>query len=264
MSLLSKWSCYPRVSPITNNFWLGVDIHTLASPGHLEMAKTAGFDHVLFDNPQEYASPSLTEITNGCAKAGLQALILQSTDPEYIKLVDATVLCHLTINEPNSRRFWTAGAEALVVEYRKLRENAKQPIIGGNLVSNSGANPEQWVKDLWKYGADECLDFIGIHVYDDAGRPALKQYEWMLKMYRKAGFRQPVWCSEFGFPSRGFGNSPEKQARWLTYVLSRLSRKLDCAGAVVYELYNDTHWSLIDFKTGAPLPALGRIQEASK
>lgn len=254
--------CYPRVMPIRKGFKLGICIHHDTDPARLALAKASGFDYALVD-PADTA-PDRPAVVAAVGSAGLGMLGLQSYTgvgmwwgrPDY----------HVTVNEPNSPRFWHDGAEKLVEAYRRLKESADAPIIGGNLSWISSQHPEQWVKDLWKYGANDYIDYIGLHCYEGAGAETLKRYEEMAKCYRQAGFRQPFWVTEFGFNRNKSFVNDEKVARWTVWFLSQVSRKLDCAGAVLYELYGEDRFgfSAIEPKTGKPRPVLGRVAEAKQ
>ena len=248
------FNCYPRVSPIRKGFQVGACVHGDLSPERFHVLKESGFDYIAVD----YVSPEWNSMQwNTASEAGL-GLISQPEHFSGKQNLDADYL--QTVNEPGSGRFWDNGPQELVKTYADAwYARDGRPIIGGNLSWLSSQKPEWWIKQLWDYGANGFMTHIGLHAYEGGPSGVLKRVDEMKKAWRRVGFRQPFWVTEFGWNDI----SDEKQARWTTYVLSKLSRMPDVVGASIYELRCNGKYQFGLFREdGTPRPVLARIKEA--
>ena len=166
-------------------------------------------------------------------------------------------------NEPNYPRFWGGWPEPK--QYSKMLKQiaaAMHSRVPGMPVVSAGLSPHadtdnkaigfsNFLEKLYKRGAAQKADAIGVHPYPDVGptedyigdvRVYLGKIQQVLK--RHGDSATPLWATEFGVSTAGpLAFEPGLQARVLTEVSQLLRRVHKVELAIVHRFVDDPHLS---------------------
>ena len=111
-------------------------------------------------------------------------------------------------NEPNFH-FWTGTEDEFIELSRQttdvIREIDKDGIIlGGSFNAFPFTPPVKFIRNLFKSGAMEKVDYIAFHPYEITVTRSVLLYEQFRKVVGEFGFADKIWITEIGFPTGGW------------------------------------------------------------
>jgi len=111
-------------------------------------------------------------------------------------------------NEPNFY-FWTGPEDEFIELSRRtadvVREIDKDGIIlGGSFNAFPFGLPEKFIRNFFKSGAMEKVDYIAFHPYETTVARSVLLYEQFRKVVDEFGFADKIWITEIGFPTGGW------------------------------------------------------------
>ena len=111
-------------------------------------------------------------------------------------------------NEPNFY-FWN-GPEKEFIELSRMTADAVREVDNDVILLGGGFNafplglPVRFIKNLFKSGALEKVDYISFHPYDTSVTRSVLLYERHRKIADEFGFGDKIWITEMGFPTGGW------------------------------------------------------------
>jgi len=172
-------------------------------------------------------------ITDNCIKSGLKIIALLAYDaswihedgirrqyippdriPDFLNYVRRTVEhfrgkvdAWCIWNEPNFNHFWK-GTDEEFIELSRLtadviREVDSSAVIIGGSFNRLYFFPEKFIKDFFKSGAMDKVDYIAFHPYELNVARSVRLYEKFRKIVDEFGYGDKIWITEMGFPTGG-------------------------------------------------------------
>jgi hypothetical protein len=112
-------------------------------------------------------------------------------------------------NEPNTRRFWTGTVDEYVELTRQAAAVIKETdsdviVLGGAFNRNVTGLPKKMINRLFESGAMENVDAVAFHPYELNINRAKKLYERFEEIMDQYGYKDKIWVTEIGYPTRGW------------------------------------------------------------
>lgn len=161
-------------------------------------------------------------------------------------------------NEPNLKAFWEPGpdphryASLLKQVVPVIRAAAPDAVIvsgspGGIAPGSSDIDPREWYRIMYRLGAAQMVDALGLHPYPNAWAPTPKAYsgemmhsfaiQEIAKSYGEPD--KPLWGTETGVPTAGEASySEETQAAMVAQLHGHWTR-LRAPGPLIFYTLTD-------------------------
>ena len=239
----------PRI-PRPPGFSFGVACHV--NGDHFAAIKAAGFDTVTLDYvPEGYEGGFYERLFGDATDAGLKVYITDLKKEEDVFMLLKQHGRHITwlnpVNEPDLARFYGGSLESLVHRIHRTalfkRSVAPHVLLVAPSFSALGSSARPgWrdkpalIRNLTRLGLRRCVDVIGIHAYKKTPDKVAAYVSDLIGVYRRNGWTQKAFVSEFGWRSAEPSVGQEVQATYTANTLSQLARNSDVVGVAVYEL----------------------------
>lgn len=242
---------YPTSPTVRRGMSVGINVHVDAS--RFAEIRAAGFDTVLLDWVSAYPPDFYEDLFARARAAGLAVFV--TGFPQDVDLVESAqelfgrhghAISYAAVrNEPDLARFYSGSIGQLAEDIRAVwavkqtRARHVQLVAPCFSALHSSARPnwqekEPLVAALAKMGVVSLVDVIGLHAYQRTPDAVERYVREQIRIFRAAGWHQPVFVSEFGWRSAEVGE--KKQGLYLVNTLAQLSRLPDVAGMAIYEL----------------------------
>lgn len=262
---------YPAAPKIARPAGLAFGINAHLERDRFPEIAANGFDTVLLDWSPEIDPIFYGEILFRAKDAGLKVFVTglpkDGAIAEHARALfgrHGAMIDYLAVrNEPDLARFYDGTIKEFANDIRIVwavkRTRAPHVKLVAPCFSNLGRSArEGWrdkealIREITFYGIPgQFVDFIGVHLYQRTPDAATRYFHELVLAYRRAGWPQKFFVSEFGWESQAshYGGSGgggqfwvdrrERQALYVANTLARLSHDPDVAGAAIYSLNDD-------------------------
>lgn len=231
---------YPTNPKIQHHLDMGINAHVIDTVEDFKRMRDMGFTVVRLDPVGDV--PAMIAMAN---EAGIKTMIsgTQGLDLEIVfRYWKPHYVC--IANEPDQKKYWEGSMADLLSQLIRamiLRDtySPDTELIFPCASGLSRAAGRYGTRELINWmsafaGAEDIL--IGQHVYENTPDQTLRKLNKWIKFYRKHGWKQRLFVTEFGFSDE---KGEDRQATYLVNTLSMFSKHPEVAGACVYVWKDD-------------------------